>query len=108
MFVIFTVILVFAVLLALRGTEHNSHHALAISTNFHLAGTLIIDHRRWTGDYLDVVEVSPRDILFGLARALPGPNFNSALYLGSLALAGRQHSVTTFRGFFWKPLASFR
>lgn len=96
MFVIFTVILVFAVLLALRGTEHNSHHALAISTNFHLAGTLIIDHRRWTGDYLDVVEVSPRDILFGLARALPGPNFKLcpvSRFLGTGRTSTLSHNI---------------
>src|SRR6202043_2589271 len=42
--------------------------------------------------------VSPRDFLIGLAliQSFPGPNFNFAVYLGSLAIAGS--SLPSFVG----------
>lgn len=46
-------------------------------------------------------QVSSRDFLLGFAilQAFPGPNFNFAVYLGLLALAGRNPALGAFLGY---------
>ncbi|KAF8639884.1 hypothetical protein AX17_001138 [Amanita inopinata Kibby_2008] len=105
MLVLVTVFIIFVALLVLRGTLPRPPQALAVFTNMYFAGTLIIGGGPVVTPLLReyVVEpgwVSPRDFLLGLAiiQALPGPNFNFAVYLGSLALAGHERSVQTLFG----------
>ncbi|KAK2466095.1 hypothetical protein APHAL10511_001737 [Amanita phalloides] len=114
MIVTITLIVVFMVLLILRSTLKAPRHALAVFTNFYFAGTLIIGGGPVVTPLLReyVVEpgwVSPRDFLLGLAiiQALPGPNFNFAVYLGSLALAGHEFSIKTLLGAFLGALGIF-
>ncbi|PFH51369.1 hypothetical protein AMATHDRAFT_142625 [Amanita thiersii Skay4041] len=99
------VIIAFLVLIILRGTLNAPPKVFALFTNMYIAGTLIFGGGPVVIPLLReyVVEpgwVSPRDFLLGLAiiQALPGPNFNFAVYLGSLALAGHVLSARSLLG----------
>ncbi|KAF8969473.1 chromate transporter-domain-containing protein [Flammula alnicola] len=89
----------FTLLMVLRGTLHHSPLLLALFNNMFLAGTIIFGGGPVVIPLLrDYVVgpgwVSPRDFLLGLAviQALPGPNFNFAIYLGALVVAGPAES----------------
>lgn len=85
----------FVVVLALRGLLRRPPRGFSLFANLYLAGTIIFGGGPVVipllREYI-VAEgwVSPRDFLLGLAviQAFPGPNFNFAVYLGSLAAAG--------------------
>lgn len=84
--------LVFTALMVVRGTLKAPPLLLALFNNMFLAGTIIFGGGPVVIPLLReyVVEpgwVSPRDFLLGLAiiQAMPGPNFNFAVYLGALA-----------------------
>ena len=86
---------VFAVFMALRGGLSRPPLLLRLCNNMILAGTIIFGGGPVVipllRDYVVAPGwVSPRDFLLGLAviQALPGPNFNFAVYLGALVLAG--------------------
>ena len=94
----------FITLMVLRGLLRAPPLLLALFNNMFLAGTIIFGGGPVVIPLLRqyVVEpgwVSPRDFLLGLAiiQALPGPNFNFAVYLGALsALSGSANrSVAT-------------
>lgn len=94
--------MLFAVFISLRQTLHPPPILLALFNNMFLAGTIIFGGGPVVipllRDY--VVEpgwVSPRDFLLGLAviQAMPGPNFNFAVYLGSLVAVGPAASKST-------------
>ncbi|TFK21344.1 chromate transporter [Coprinopsis marcescibilis] len=83
----------FTALMVVRGTLAAPPLLLAVFNNMFLAGTIIFGGGPVVIPLLReyVVEpgwVSPRDFLIGLAiiQALPGPNFNFAIYLGALAV----------------------
>lgn len=85
----------FIVFLSLRVILHQAPLLLSLFNSMFLAGTIIFGGGPVVipllRDY--VVEpgwVSPRDFLLGLAviQALPGPNFNFAVYLGAMTVAG--------------------
>lgn len=83
---------VFITLMVLRGVLRTPPLLLALFNNMFLAGTIIFGGGPVVIPLLRqyVVEpgwVSPRDFLLGLAiiQAMPGPNFNFAVYLGALA-----------------------
>ncbi|KAJ2931700.1 hypothetical protein H1R20_g5523, partial [Candolleomyces eurysporus] len=83
---------IFTALMLVRGLLHTPPLLLAIFNNMFLAGTIIFGGGPVVIPLLReyVVEpgwVSPRDFLLGLAiiQAMPGPNFNFAVYLGALA-----------------------
>lgn len=85
----------FIVIMVLRGTLPNPPRAFSLFANLYLAGTIIFGGGPVVIPLLReyvVYEgwVSPRDFLLGLAiiQAFPGPNFNFAVYLGALAVAG--------------------
>ncbi|KAJ3576177.1 hypothetical protein NP233_g591 [Leucocoprinus birnbaumii] len=87
-------LVLFAVLIALRSALHNPPLPLALFNNMFLAGTIIFGGGPVVIPLLReyVVQpgwVTPRDFILGLAiiQAFPGPNFNFAVYLGSLAIA---------------------
>lgn len=70
-------------------------HAFSLYSSLYLAGTIIFGGGPVVIPLLReyIVSpgwVSPRDFLLGLAviQAFPGPNFNFAVYLGALAVAG--------------------
>ncbi|KAH7274788.1 chromate transporter-domain-containing protein [Fusarium solani] len=81
----------FVVVMVLRGTLPNKPLLYSLFANMYLAGTIIFGGGPVVipllREYI-VAEnwVSPRDFLIGLAliQAFPGPNFNFAVYLGSL------------------------
>ncbi|KAH6888498.1 chromate transporter-domain-containing protein [Thelonectria olida] len=81
----------FIVVMVLRGTLPNKSRLYSLFANMYLAGTIIFGGGPVVipllREYI-VAEnwVSPRDFLIGLAliQAFPGPNFNFAVYLGSL------------------------
>ncbi|KAM6534232.1 hypothetical protein FALCPG4_007164 [Fusarium falciforme] len=81
----------FVVIMVLRGTLPNKPLLYSLFSNMYLAGTIIFGGGPVVipllREYI-VAEnwVSPRDFLIGLAliQAFPGPNFNFAVYLGSL------------------------
>jgi chromate transport protein ChrA len=82
----------FIIFMVLRGTLGNPSRLYSLFANMYLAGTIIFGGGPVVIPLLReyvVVEgwVSPRDFLIGLAiiQAFPGPNFNFAVYLGSLA-----------------------
>ncbi|KAJ9412340.1 chromate transporter-domain-containing protein [Fusarium oxysporum] len=78
-------LLSFIVVMVLRGTLPHKSRLYNLFANMYLAGTIIFGEL-----------VSPRDFLIGLAliQAFPGPNFNFAVYLGSLtAINGRYNSA---------------
>ncbi|KAL8706576.1 MAG: hypothetical protein Q9201_000389 [Fulgogasparrea decipioides] len=82
----------FTVIMTLRGTLSNPPRGFSLFANLYLAGTIIFGGGPVVipllREYI-VAEgwVSTRDFLLGLAliQAFPGPNFNFAVYLGSLA-----------------------
>lgn len=99
------VIVTFVALLVFRSILIAPPQLLAVFTNFYLAGCLIVGGGPVVTPLLweYIVEpgwVSPRDFLLGLAliQAFPGPNFNFAVYLGSLALVGHGGSINTLLG----------
>jgi chromate transport protein ChrA len=80
---------------SLRGAIHPTPLLLSLFNNMFLAGTIIFGGGPVVIPLLRnyVVEpgwVSPRDFLLGLAvtQAMPGPNFNFAIYLGALTVVG--------------------
>jgi chromate transport protein ChrA len=88
-------LITFVVTMVLRGTLHSPPLGFNLFSNLYLAGTIIFGGGPVVIPLLReyvVVEgwVSPRNFLFGLAicQAFPGPNFNFAVYLGALAVAG--------------------
>lgn len=94
--------------MVIKGLVVSPPRAYSLFANLYLAGTIIfgagpvvipllresIDGDSW---------VSPRDFILGLAliQCFPGPNFNFAVYLGSLATAGS--SVASY----WGALIAF-
>ncbi|PPR04029.1 hypothetical protein CVT24_010605 [Panaeolus cyanescens] len=87
--------IVFTVFMVLRGTIRPPPLLLALFNNMILAGTIIFGGGPVVIPLLrsyvvDPGWVSPRDFLLGLAviQAMPGPNFNFAVYLGALVIAG--------------------
>lgn len=92
----------FAIVLIARGTIHDAPHQLSVFANFYLAGTIIFGGGPVVIPLLRsyVVEpgwVSARDFLIGLAiiQALPGPNFNFAVFLGGLAMLSDGSTTAT-------------
>jgi chromate transport protein ChrA len=94
-------LLSFIVVMVLRGTLPHKSRLYSLFTNMYLAGTIIFGGGPVVipllREYI-VAEnwVSPRDFLIGLAliQAFPGPNFNFAVYLGSLtAINGGYNSA---------------
>jgi chromate transport protein ChrA len=90
---------VFAVLIGLRSGLKHAPLPLALFNNMFLAGTIIFGGGPVVIPLLReyVVQpgwVTPRDFILGLAiaQAFPGPNFNFAVYLGSLAIASTGYS----------------
>ncbi|KAF8165509.1 chromate transporter-domain-containing protein [Crassisporium funariophilum] len=84
-----------AIFLSLRGALRPAPLLLALFNNMFLAGTIIFGGGPVVIPLLrsyvvDPGWVSPRDFLLGLAviQAMPGPNFNFAIYLGALTVAG--------------------
>ena len=83
------------IFLSLRGAVHPTPLLLSLFNNMFLAGTIIFGGGPVVIPLLRnyVVApgwVSPRDFLLGLAvtQAMPGPNFNFAIYLGALTVVG--------------------
>lgn len=93
----------FVSVLTLRGLMRSPPLGFSLFANLYLAGTIIFGGGPVVipllREYI-VAEgwVSARDFLLGLAiiQAFPGPNFNFAVYLGSLAAANT--SLPTFVG----------
>ncbi|CAM1504666.1 Fc.00g022570.m01.CDS01 [Cosmosporella sp. VM-42] len=94
-------LLSFTIIMVLRGTLPDKPLLYSLFANMYLAGTIIFGGGPVVIPLLReyvVAEgwVSPRDFLIGLAliQAFPGPNFNFAVYLGSLtAINGGYNSV---------------
>ncbi|KAH8205131.1 hypothetical protein TruAng_000696 [Truncatella angustata] len=91
---------VFLVVMVTRGVLTNLPLLYRLFANMYLAGTIIFGGGPVVIPLLReyvVAEgwVSPRDFLIGLAviQALPGPNFNFAVYLGSLTAINGGHSI---------------
>lgn len=83
----------FITIMTLRGTLHTPTRGFSLFANLYLAGTIIFGGGPVVIPLLReyvVTEgwVSARDFLLGLAiiQAFPGPNFNFAVYLGTLAV----------------------
>lgn len=92
LFILFLIL--FAVLIALRSVLPHPPLPLALFNNMFLAGTIIFGGGPVVIPLLREYVVEPgwvtaRDFILGLAiaQAFPGPNFDFAVYLGSLALA---------------------
>ncbi|GLB42917.1 putative chromate transporter [Lyophyllum shimeji] len=88
-------LITFTILMSLRGALAHIPLLLALFNNMFLAGTIIFGGGPVVipllRDYVVAPGwVAPRDFLLGLAviQAMPGPNFNFAVYLGALVLAG--------------------
>jgi chromate transport protein ChrA len=89
--------------MVIRGRLEDPPRGVSLFANLYLAGTIIFGGGPVVipllREYI-VAEgwVSPRDFLLGLAiiQSFPGPNFNFAVYLGSLATAGT--SLPSFLG----------
>jgi chromate transport protein ChrA len=88
----------FAVFMSLRAGLHPSPLLLSLFNNMFLAGTVIFGGGPVVIPLLrnyvvDPGWVSPRDFLLGLAiiQAMPGPNFNFAVYLGALVAASNSN-----------------
>ncbi|KAK6523363.1 hypothetical protein TWF281_001343 [Arthrobotrys megalospora] len=95
----------FITILVVRGTLKVRLLALDLFANMYLAGTIIFGGGPVVIPLLRSYVVDPgwvtsRDFLIGLAiiQAFPGPNFNFAVYLGSLALQ-RSQFPTIFGAF---------
>lgn len=85
----------FLTIMLSRGLYHHPGRTFSLFANMFLAGTIIFGGGPVVIPLLReyvVAEgwVSPRNFLLGLAliQAFPGPNFNFAVYLGALAVAG--------------------
>jgi chromate transport protein ChrA len=85
----------FITIMVLRGVLKSPPRGFSLFSNLYLAGTIIFGGGPVVIPLLReyvVAEgwVSARDFLLGLAiiQAFPGPNFNFAVYLGALSLAG--------------------
>ncbi|KAL1589085.1 hypothetical protein WHR41_01934 [Cladosporium halotolerans] len=85
----------FIVIMVCRGTLSARNRGFDLFANLYLAGTIIFGGGPVVipllREYIVVPGwVSPRDFLLGLAitQAFPGPNFNFAVYLGTLAVRG--------------------
>ena len=81
--------------LALHATTKNPPQSFSLFSSLYLAGTIIFGGGPVVIPLLREYTVTPgwvhpRDFLLGLAiiQAFPGPNFNFAVYLGALAVAG--------------------
>ncbi|EFY88719.1 chromate ion transporter, putative [Metarhizium acridum CQMa 102] len=92
-------LLTLAAVTVLRGVLRSPPMLLKLFANLYLAGTIIFGGGPVVIPLLReyvVAEgwVSPRDFLIGLAitQAFPGPNFNFAVFLGSLAAINSEHS----------------
>ena len=93
-FIIIGFLMSFLVIMIIRATLKSPHRGISLFANLYLAGTIIFGGGPVVipllREYI-VAEgwVAPRDFLLGLAiiQAFPGPNFNFAVYLGSLATA---------------------
>ncbi|KAM5347663.1 hypothetical protein ACJ41O_007487 [Fusarium nematophilum] len=101
LFLIVLFLISFLVVMVLRGTLPDKPRLYSLFANMYLAGTIIFGGGPVVipllREYI-VAEnwVSPRDFLIGLAiiQAFPGPNFNFAVYLGSLtAINGGYNSA---------------
>lgn len=86
----------FIAIMALRGTLRSPPRGFSLFANLYLAGTIIFGGGPVVIPLLReyvVAEgwVSARDFLLGLAiiQAFPGPNFNFAVYLATLAVGDR-------------------
>jgi chromate transport protein ChrA len=93
-------LLIFIVLMVLRGTLPHRPLLFQLFANMFLAGTVIFGGGPVVIPLLReyvVYEgwVSPRDFLIGLAiiQAFPGPNFNFAVYLGGLTAVFGHHNA---------------
>lgn len=85
----------FVLIMVFRGVLPHSTRSFDLFSNMYLAGTIIFGGGPVVIPLLrsyvvDPGWVSPRDFLLGLAiiQAFPGPNFNFAIYLGALSVAG--------------------
>lgn len=94
--------------MVIRGLVVSPPRAYSLFANLYLAGTIIFGGGPVVIPLLreSIVGeswVSPRDFILGLAliQCFPGPNFNFAVYLGSLAAAGS--SVASY----WGALIAF-
>lgn len=102
-FILAAFLLSFITIMVIRGVLDHPPRGLALFSNLYLAGTIIFGGGPVVipllREYI-VAEgwVSPRDFLLGLAliQSFPGPNFNFAVYLGSLACKGT--SLHSFAG----------
>ncbi|KAI9674087.1 MAG: hypothetical protein M1817_001905 [Caeruleum heppii] len=96
-------LLTFLAVMLVRGLLKNPPRGMSLFANLYLAGTIIFGGGPVVipllREYI-VSEgwVSARDFLLGLAliQSFPGPNFNFAVYLGSLATVGT--SLPSFAG----------
>ncbi|KAH9482759.1 Chromate transport protein [Psilocybe cubensis] len=95
-------VVTFAVFISIRSALHPVPILLSLFNSMFLAGTIIFGGGPVVipllRDYVvDPGWVSPRDFLLGLAviQAMPGPNFNFAVYLGALVAAGPFSSPST-------------
>lgn len=95
----------FIVIVTLRGTLHKSPLGFQLFANLYLAGTIIFGGGPVVIPLLRSYVVgpgwvSPRDFLLGLAiiQAFPGPNFNFAVYLGTLASRYPGSGINTATG----------
>lgn len=94
-FILVLTLALLVIVIILRSTLTNPPFALSLFNNFFLAGTIIFGGGPVVTPLLREYVVGPgwvssRDFLLGLAiiNAFPGPNFNFAVYLGSLAALG--------------------
>lgn len=96
-------LITFVLTLILHAVTHRPSQPFSLFSSLYLAGTIIFGGGPVVipllREYIVTPGwVSPRDFLLGLAviQAFPGPNFNFAVYLGSLAVAGT--SVPSYLG----------
>lgn len=96
-------LITFILTITLHAILHHTIQAFSLFSSLYLAGTIIFGGGPVVIPLLReyIVSpgwVSPRDFLLGLAviQAFPGPNFNFAVYLGALAVAGT--SVPSYLG----------
>lgn len=102
-YILASFLVVFITIMVVRGVLKTPPRGYALFANLYLAGTIIFGGGPVVipllREYI-VAEgwVSPRDFLLGLAiiQAFPGPNFNFAVFLGSLATVGT--SLPSFAG----------
>lgn len=93
--ILVTFLITFVTSLTIRSVVKNAPRGFSLFANLYLAGTIIFGGGPVIIPLLReyVVAqgwVSSRDFLLGLAiiQAFPGPNYNFAIYLGTLAVAG--------------------